>query len=411
MSSTVMGPAQKAQRVYNIASARDPLSPPPFNGTGNPMQWARRVKKWERIHDTLCDKKQNKGVPKFLRGYLLAEALSGTAYQTVESTLSEDVLSSDDGVQQIIRLLVQFNPTTHAHEIFTSFKALMQIRRRQNESFKLYVNRFEAATSQLRGLTAQAADGAAEQFLASQLLEGAQVPTAVFMQVLANCTTNVVAQQDDKPNIHKTEAAKKLMEIVKELEQDEGLDIAAALPQVDDEKTAAATQAHLTALAKLRQHLEGIINELHEPKEEKKQAATPFDAIEGYGEVTVSLESAKKALRGLDAVSIEAGHQQRNMQQTYLISKGSTQPRASQPRANKPSSRKPRGMSYNRWIAIRKAKTKCMACGQKGHWAGDVVCQKSTTTQGGAMTSFTQQQQAQAPVANPANNAPDTFFE
>ena len=205
------------------------------------MQWARRVKKWERIHDTLCEKKLSKGVPKFLRGYLLAEALSGTAYQTVESTLSEDVLSSEDGVQEVIRLLVQFNPTTHAHEIFTSFKALIQIRRKQNESFKLYVNRFEAATSQLRGLTSQAADGAAEQFLAFQLLEGAQVPTAVFMQVLANCTTKVGSEQDEKPNLHKTEAAKKLTEIIKELKQEEGADIVAALPDVEEQKAAAAT--------------------------------------------------------------------------------------------------------------------------------------------------------------------------
>ena len=251
MASTVMGPGQKAQRVYNIASARDPLSPPPFNGTENPMQWSRRIKKWERIHDTLCDKKLNKGVPKFLRGYLLAEGLSGTAYQTVESTLSEDVLTSDYGVQEIIRLLVQFNPTTHAHEIFTSFKALMHILSKPNESFKLYVNRFEAATSQLRGLTSQAAEGAAEKFLAFQLLEGTQVPTAVFMQVLANCTTNVVAKQQRETNPSNTEATRRLTEIVKGLEQDKGADIAAALPQVEDEKAATATQAHLGALEKL----------------------------------------------------------------------------------------------------------------------------------------------------------------
>ena len=94
------------------------------------MQWARRVTKWERIHDSLFRKELKQGLPKFLRGYLLAEALSGTAYQTVDSTLSEDVLSSDDEVQAIIRLLIKFNPTVHSHEVFMSFEALIQIRRK-----------------------------------------------------------------------------------------------------------------------------------------------------------------------------------------------------------------------------------------------------------------------------------------
>ena len=80
-----------------------------------------------------------------------------------------------------------------------SFKALMQTRRKHNESFELYANRFEAAASQLPGLKSQAADEAAEQFLTFQLLEGAQVPTAVFMQVLASCATVATPVSKQEP--------------------------------------------------------------------------------------------------------------------------------------------------------------------------------------------------------------------
>ena len=396
------GPAQ-------VASARDPLSPPPFNGTGNPMQWVRRVTKWERIHDALCEKNLKQGVPKFLRGYLLAEALSGTAYQTVESTLSEEVLSSDEGVHAIIRLLIKFNPTTHAHEIFMSFKALMQIRRKHNESFKLYVNRFEAAASQLRGLTSQAADGAAEQFLAFQLLEGAQVPTAVFMQVLASCTTDAMPGSNQEPQYASSQAAAELQKLVEELSVEQGENIAAALPGVEDNKTAAAVLVHLEALRKTGERLASIVKDLK--KATLAKGATPFGTIEGYGEITVSLESAKKALRGLDAVTStnrgqqgNVDHGNRSTQHTYLTSKTPVRSRA---RSSIP--RKPKGMSYERWIATRKANTKCMDCGKRGHWAGDTACAKARKSQGSAITSVAEKGQASS--RSSAQNLADSFFD
>ena len=180
--STVMGPGYRNQHyARNTGGPRDPLAPPPFNGDGNPMHWARRVAKWERAHETLVKAGDTRRYPASFRGYLLSEALYGTASRTVESTLTDEVINSDKGVQAILKLLAKFNPTTYAHEIFTAFKGLMQIRRRNKETFKLYVNRFEAAASELRSLTGQDEHGEAEQLLAFQLLEGAQIPTAVFL--------------------------------------------------------------------------------------------------------------------------------------------------------------------------------------------------------------------------------------
>ena len=102
-------------------------------------------------------------------------------------TLPRETINSDDGVNAILKLLIKFTPATYAHGVFTSFKALMQIRRRPKEIFQPHVNRFEEATLQLRSLTSKTTGGEAEQFIAFQLLEGARVSTAVFMQVLTNC--------------------------------------------------------------------------------------------------------------------------------------------------------------------------------------------------------------------------------
>ena len=177
------------------------------------MIWARRVAKWERAHEALCAKGDKRGYPSYFRGYLLSEALYGTAFRTVESTLPEGVISSDGGVQAIVSLLAKFNPTTAAHEIFAAYKALMDIRRGSKESFKLYVNRFEAAASELRGLTGQDSHGEAEQLLAFQLLEGAQIPTAVFLQVLTNCLN---AKDEDTAKEEKTFPGKHVLDVMKD---------------------------------------------------------------------------------------------------------------------------------------------------------------------------------------------------
>ena len=57
------------------------------------MVWARRVAKWERAHEALCAQGDKRGYPDYFRGYLLSEALCGTAFRTVESTLSEKILN------------------------------------------------------------------------------------------------------------------------------------------------------------------------------------------------------------------------------------------------------------------------------------------------------------------------------
>ena len=132
-----MGPAHRYRKAARSASGpRDPLAPPSFNGDGNPMVWARRVAKWERAHEMLCAKGDKRGYRDFFRGYLLSEAFYGTALRTVENTLSEEQINSKNGVKKIVDLLVKFNPTTAAHEIFAAYKSLLQIRRGQKESFK-----------------------------------------------------------------------------------------------------------------------------------------------------------------------------------------------------------------------------------------------------------------------------------
>ena len=56
----------------------------------------------------------------------MSEALYGTAFRTVEGTLSEGDINSKDGVKRIVELLVKFSPTTAAHEIFSAYKILLE---------------------------------------------------------------------------------------------------------------------------------------------------------------------------------------------------------------------------------------------------------------------------------------------
>ena len=390
--SIVMGPAQGQRGTPSAASARDPLHPPPFNGNGNPLQWARRVAKWERAHEALCKQKHKNGLPDYIRGYLLSEALSGTAYRTVESTISEDVINSKDGVKAILDLLVKFNPTTYAHEVFTSFKALMQIRRRPKESFKLYVNRFEAAASELRGLTSQAADGEAEQFIAFQLLEGAQVPTAVFMQVLTNCiATTTVKGTPESSTGTLGDVMKELREFAEELKANASEDFTKSLAGIDDTRTAAikgARKKEIDEVAKRVTQAQALLKE--------RKVPSAVSNVEGLGVVTLDFESAKKALRGLDAVSLESsgasashsdaradrGAIERIVRQTLLTQRGDQR---NQPSKTKNKSNGQKRKTYAERIAERKARSKCKACGLKGHWAGDPQCKHPAEEQGGSM--------------------------
>ena len=414
--TTVMGPGQGQRGASSTPSARDPLHPPPFNGNGNPLQWARRVAKWERAHEALCRQKHKNGLPAYIRGYLLSEALSGTAYRTVESTIPEDVINSAGGVKAILDLLVKFNPTTYAHEVFTSFKALMHIRRKPKESFKLYVNRFEAAASELRGLTSQAADGEAEQFIAFQLLEGAQVPTAVFMQVLTNCiaTTNG-AQASGSSSLTLGETMKELTELVERLKTDASDNFKTSLIEVDDKLVPAINDARREEFEKVRNK---IANAQALLKERKLPSAVTN--VEGFGVVTLDFESAKKALRGLDAVSLEStsaansphsdtradrGAIERIVRQTLLSQKGDQRNTQSKTKIRANGQRR---KTYAERIAERKARSRCKACGLKGHWAGDPQCKHPAQEQSGSMVSSAEGVE-DAPEEQPSKAA-DSFF-
>ena len=109
-------------------------------------------------------------MPAYNRGYMLLEALSGTAYKKVVCTLPREKINSEEGVNAILKLLVKFNPTNYAHKVFISFKALTGINRKPEETFCLYLNRFEGAALQLRSLTSEKTDEEAEQFIAFPLL-------------------------------------------------------------------------------------------------------------------------------------------------------------------------------------------------------------------------------------------------
>ena len=298
-------------------------------------------------------------------------------------TLPRETINSEDGVNAILKLLVKFNPTTYAHDVFTSFKALMQIRRRPKESFQLYVNRFEAAASQLRSLTSQTTDGEAEQFIAFQLLEGAQVPTAVFMQVLTNCVGATTSKPEKTPL---EEAVSNLEQLCGQLSSEVSPAFTTSLSAVQAQARQAVQAAHLDELHQLATKVTVVKDILEETK-----APLFADSLEGFGTVNVNFQSAKEALLALDAVSLEVPSTSRTayqstsnreaiekiVRQTLLTTNADRSP----PQARKGQKGSKKKKTYAQRIAERKAKTKCKDCGLKGHWAGDPQCKASSETQ------------------------------
>ena len=227
------------------------------------MEWARQVADWERGHETLCSQKDRRGFPKALRGYLLSHALSGTALRTVKGTLSPEVIHSEKGVGEVVKLLAKFNPTTAAHGIFTAYKTLLQIRRGPKKNFKLYVNRFEAAASELRDLTGQEKNGEAEQLLAFQLLEGAQIPTPVYLQLLTNC----IALGKEAATKSEPSSTEKILHdfepLIKSIEEVDSESFATQLLGVEDAKAKAIKEAFQTAMKDKASQLKELVSRLN----------------------------------------------------------------------------------------------------------------------------------------------------
>ena len=386
-----MSPAHRFRSNRGAVAPRDPLAPPPFGGEGNRTAWARRVQKWVRAHEALGAQSDKRGFPAYLRGYLLSEALYGTAFRTVESTIPEDVINSNESVDAIISLLAKFNPTTAAHEIFAAYKGLMQIRRGNKESFKLYVNRFEAAASELRSLTAQESHGEAEQLLAFQLLEGAQIPTAVFLQVLANCLDEDKKEAPSKdgrsPAGPVLEAMKNDIKAVREFDSEA---LARVLHGVEKSKVEEISSLFKKAMGKVADSFGNTHRQLSRllPIARNSSASAT---------VTIDFESAKKALRALDAVSVEAkvGDQQQNItagdrtaiqqivRQTLLSHQAAEGNAGNQSSGRRGGPGKQKRVEFRAQIARRKANSTCAACKGKGHWAGDPECPK-TKKEGGS---------------------------
>ena len=362
-----MGPAQAPRAFAGAAAARDPLSPPPFNGKQDSLQWARRVARWERAHDVLCEKKHKQGLPKYIRGYLLAEVLTGTAYRTVTSTLTEEEITAENGVKAILDLLVKFNPTSHAYDVFSSFKSLMQIRRGQNESFKFYVNRFEAAASELRNLTSQTTGAESEQFIAFQLLEGAHVPTAVFLQVLANCVGTSVKDAETENTEGDKAVVLELQELSKALETATGDEFVTQLPGLKDDDAAQTATMYAQKMKQLGDKLGKLAQKL-DAQSSKETTKAKISSIEAYGSIVIDFEAAKKSLLGLDAVSLEPSANQNrmdthrrfppNMARNTFLTQNITY------KANSRSYNHTGAKSYKDRIAEKNARTNWKVCGK-----------------------------------------------
>ena len=271
----------------------------------------------------------------------------------------------------------------------------MQIRRGNKESFKLCVNRFEAAASELRSLTAQESHGEAKQLLAFQLLEGAQIPTAVFLQVLTNCLDEDKKKASSKdgrsPAGPVIEAMKDEIQAVREFDSEA---LARVLHGVEKSEGEEISSLFKDAMGKVADNFGNTHRQLSRllPTARNSPASVPAAAA-----VTIDFESAKKALRALDAVSVEAkvGDQQHNItagdrtaiqqivRQTLLSHHAAEGGAGTTSSGGRSRAGKQRRVDFPAQRARRKANSTCAACKGKGHWAGDPECPK-TKNEGGS---------------------------
>ena len=340
--------------------------------------------KWEKAQDNLCAKSHRLGIPKIVRGHMLSESLSGPAYRTVESSLDLDEINSEDGVSKIVQLLVKFNPATHAHGVFVKFKSLMQVRRFSKERFKNYVNRFDAAAAELRSLTGLATQGESEQFVTFQLLEGAHLPTTIFMQVLGSCTTTETKEDPITSTLPKV--VDELLQAASDAQTHSGESFLSRLPAPDENTAALRGQAKETCIAELKDFGDKVASIVSKLDIKKSASHQVYSGIQGYGSVVISYKSAKTALIALDAVSQDVvpsssppSQGQPTFKPSFLAWQGS------KPTGGSGSGRATdKRLTRNaQWISQQKSKTRCKACKQIGHWAGDKQCPVNANIGGG----------------------------
>ena len=195
--------------------------------------------------------------------------------------------------------MVQFNPITYAQEVSAAHKKLSVTTRREGESYSSYVNRFEAATTELESLVGPT-QGLAEQHLVFQLLDGAGMDQPVYLQILSNCVS-------DKKNDAKPERVVKASEILKGLV--EKTTIGGDLPEpyvqmappLTHWKTAILDSTHRSEVKVWSQRVTAAISKL-----ETRITPTIAAGIKNYHAVEVSMESAKRSIRALNAADRQA---------------------------------------------------------------------------------------------------------
>ena len=134
------------------------------------------------------------------------------------------------------------------------------------------------------------------------------------------------------------------------------------------------------------------MKELEEVKKNIPETLMPaaISSLEGYQSVVIDLESVKKALRALDATPSLAAKKMKAfdradietiVKQTMLSHRGlSGKPKpkgTDQDKTRTPGDgRRRRGRLTKEQIQERKKNSRCNACGNIGHWAGDDECER-----------------------------------
>lgn len=178
-------------------TSRNSLSRPKFSwdmrtapwtdGRGPQDEYADAVDRWSDFHDLLDYKNPNK-IPKTLRGTMLWLQLSGRA-KDVARKIPRDILMSENGANAVVAAVHRRDPLSVVSTVYSDFANLVSARRSDNESYKAFESRFEAAVSRFRSHGDQIT--IPEPLLALMLLNGARVDDNQRVSILAASVTSM----------------------------------------------------------------------------------------------------------------------------------------------------------------------------------------------------------------------------
>ena len=163
----------------------DLKSAPSTDGRVPQEEYADAVERWCDFHDLVDVKNPNRIAPN-LRGIMLWSQLYGRARDCARK-IPKHVLQSENGAHAIVAAVHRRDPLSVVSSVYSDFTSVISARRADNESFKAFEIRFEAAVSRFRAHGDEIS--VPESLLALMLINGSRVSDSQRVSILSASVT------------------------------------------------------------------------------------------------------------------------------------------------------------------------------------------------------------------------------